>query len=220
MFSSILFADDTSLFHTAKNPDNIVKEINDEIPNITSWLNANKVSLNLEKTNVILFSPKNVPKLNSDLLLNHTKITEVNETEFLGVIIDNNLNWSAHIRYIKNKIDKSIGIITKARKVFDYETLLSLYNSLIYPYITYCIHVWGNAFPTHIKPIVLLQKKAVRIINGVPPRSSTEMLCNESDILKIDEVFKYSMGIFIFKFYHQKLPALFTKMLKNITDVH
>ena len=220
MFNSILFADDTSLFHTAKNPDNIVKEINDEIPNIIPWLNANKVSLNLEKTNFIFFSPKNVPKLNSDLLINHTKVTEVNETEFLGVIIDNNLNWSAHIRYIKIKIDKSIGIITKARKVFDYETLLSLYNSLIYPSITYCIHVWGNAFPTHIKPIVLLQKKAVRIINGVPPRSSTEMLCKQSDFLKIDEVFKYSMGIFIFKFYHQKLPALFTTMFKNITDVH
>ena len=82
MFNSILFADDTSLFHTAKNPNNIVKEINYEIPNIISWLNANKVSLNLEKTNFILFSPKNVPKLNSDLLINHTKITEVNETVY------------------------------------------------------------------------------------------------------------------------------------------
>ena len=220
MFNSILFADDTSLFHAGKNPDNIVKEINDEIPNIISWLHANKLSLNLEKTNFILFSPKNAPKLNTDLLINHTKITEVNQTKFLGVIIDNNLNWSAHIRYIQNKIAKGIGIITKARKVFDYETLLSLYNSLIYPYITYCIHAWGNAFPTHIKPIVLLQKKAVRIINGVPPRSPTEILFKESDILKIDEVFKYSMGIFMFKFYHHKLPALFTKMFKNITDVH
>ena len=169
MFNSILFADDTSLFHAGKNPVNIVKEINDEIPNIISWLNANKLSLNLEKTNFILFSPKNAPKLNTDLLINHTKITEVNQTNFLGVIIDNNLNWSAHIRYIQNKIAKGIGIITKARKVFDYETLLSLYNSLIYPYITYCIHAWGNAFPAHIKPIVLLQKKAVRIINGIPP---------------------------------------------------
>ena len=97
---------------------------------------------------------------------------------------------------------------------------MSFYNSLIYPYITYCIHAWGNAFPTHIKPIVLLQKKAVRIINGVPPRSPTEILFKESDILKIDEIFKYSMGIFMFKFYHHKLPALFTMMFKNITDVH
>ena len=98
MFNSILFADDTSLFHTGKNPDNIVKEINNEIRNIISWLNANNLSVSLEKTNLILFSPKNVPKLNIDLLINHTKITEVNQTKFLGVIIDNNLNWSAHIR--------------------------------------------------------------------------------------------------------------------------
>ena len=125
------------------------------------------------------------------------------------------------MRYIQNKTAKWIGIITKSRKVLDYETHLSLYNSLIYPYITYCIRAWGNAFPTHIyKPIVLLQKKAVGIINGVPPRSPTEILFKESDILKIDEVFKYSMGIFMFKFYRHKLPALFTKMFKNITDVH
>ena len=108
MFNSILFADDTSLFHAGKNPDNIVKEINDEIPNIISWLNANKLSLNLEKTNFILFSPKNAPKLNTDLLINNTKITEVNQTKFLGVIIDNNLNWSAHIRY-KIKLLKGLG---------------------------------------------------------------------------------------------------------------
>ena len=109
MFNSILFADDTSLIHAGKNPDNIVKEINDEIPNIISWLNANELSLNLEKTNFILFSPKNAPKLKADLLINHTKITEVNQTKFLGVIIDNNLNWSAHIRYIQNKIAKGLG---------------------------------------------------------------------------------------------------------------
>ena len=101
------------------------------------------------------------------------------------MIIDNNLNWSAPIRYIQNKIAKGIEIIIKTRKVFDYETLLSLYNSLIYPYITYCIYAWGNAFPTHIKPIVLSQKKAVRIITGVLPRSPIKILFKESDILKI-----------------------------------
>ena len=52
----------------------------------------------------------------------------------------------------------------------------------------------------HIKPIILLQKKSVQIVNGVPPRSPTEILLKESDILKIDEVFKYSIGIFMFKF--------------------
>ena len=63
MLNSILFADDTSLFHTGKTPDNIVKEINNEIPYIISWSNANKLSLNLRKTNFILFSPKNAPHL-------------------------------------------------------------------------------------------------------------------------------------------------------------
>ena len=72
------------------------------------------------------------------------KIEEVRHTKFLGVILDNKLNWHAHCEYICGKMSKGIGIIIKARKVFNEATLLSLYNSLILPYLSYCIHVWGK----------------------------------------------------------------------------
>ena len=101
------------------------------------------------------------------------------------VILDNKLNWHAHCEYICGKMSKGIGIIIKARKVFNETTLLSLYNSLILPYASYCIHVWGKAYDTHLKHILVLQNKAVRIIAGVPPRTSADNLYLELDILPV-----------------------------------
>ena len=89
LFMPILFADDTNLFCTGKNLGDIVNEINVEIEKIYSWVKANKLSLNVEKTNFMLFTPKCFPRNMDDLLINGNRISEVNETKFLGVIIDN-----------------------------------------------------------------------------------------------------------------------------------
>ena len=84
-----------------------------------------------------------------DILIDHCKINEVKETKFWGVVVNNNLKWPSHLEYISGKIAKCIGVIIKARKIFSAVTLLSLYNSLIMPYLSYCIHVWGKAYDTH-----------------------------------------------------------------------
>ena len=120
------FADDTNLFCISKNLGDIVYEIIVGIDNIYSWVKANKLSLNVEKTNFMFFTPKCFPRNMDHLLINGNRISEVNETKFLGVIFDNELNWSPHIMHISNKIAKGIGIIPRARKVFDNETLFSL----------------------------------------------------------------------------------------------
>ena len=87
-------------------------------------------------------------------MINQIKIQEVKETAFLDVIIDNNLKWSAHIMYISKKIAKGIGILLKFRKGFDNDTLLSLYHTFVYPYLHYCIHIWGKAYKTHLNDLV------------------------------------------------------------------
>ena len=156
-FLPIVFADDTNLFCTGKNLNDIVKEINVEIDKIYSWVKANKLSLNVDKTSFMLFTPKCFPRNMNDLLINGSRISEVNETIFLGVIIDNKLNWSPHIMYISKKMAKGIGIILKARKFFNNETLFSLYYTFVYPYLNYCIHVWGKTYDNHLRHLLVLQ---------------------------------------------------------------
>ena len=94
-----------------------------------------------------LIISKDSPKVSVDIkcfkwidrLIN---IEQVCKAKFLGIIIDEQLNWKEHILYISNKISKAIGVIVKARSLGK-RALLSLYYSMIYPYLTYCCQIWG-----------------------------------------------------------------------------
>ena len=84
----------------------------------------------------------------------------------IGVNLDEKLTWEAHILMIKYKIAKGLGILCKARKVFLIVTLKTLYYSIIYPHMTYCVEVWGNAAKTHLCSLFKMQKKIVRTITS------------------------------------------------------
>ena len=131
LFMLILFADDTNLFCNGPNLNDLIEEINEEFKLVYTSVKVNKLSLNIEKTNFMLFMPKTFPSVKVYVVVDNHPINEVHHTKFLGVIIDNKLKWKEHIDYISKKIAKGIGVIVKARKVFDKVILLSLYNSLI-----------------------------------------------------------------------------------------
>ena len=71
-----------------------------------AWVNANKLSLNIDKTNFMLFMPTYSSHCAVHIVINQTRIQEVKGTKFLVVIIDNKLKWSAHINYISKKLPK------------------------------------------------------------------------------------------------------------------
>ena len=127
------------------------------------------------------------------------------ETKFLSVIIDCKLNWSPHITYISKKLAKCVGIILKARKLFDQETLLTLYYISVYPYLNYCIHVWGKAYNVHIHDLIVLQNKAIRIVH----RTNADKLYFDQNILSLKRLYSYNTGIFMYKFSKNMLPELF-----------
>ena len=219
-FMPILFADDTNLFCTGTDLKESIRLVNEEISKIYDWVNANKLSLNIDKTNFMLFTPKNVSHCIDDIVINQIKIQEVKETKFLGVIIDNKLKWSAHIMYISKKIAKGIGILLKSRKVFDNDTLLSLYHTFVYPYLHYCIHVWDKAYNTHLNDLVVLQNKAMRMISGVPPRTNMDRFYVEMSILTVKRIYNYSIGVFMYKCVNKMTPDVFDNFFRNISDIH
>ena len=89
------------------------------------------------------------------LLLNGITLERLTFTKFLGVIIDDKLSFIRHITYIKSKISKDLGIFLKARKYLNRQYLLNLHYSFIYPYLTYCVEVWGNTPDTHLDPFII-----------------------------------------------------------------
>ena len=131
----------------------------------------------------------------------------VEHTKFLGVIIHQNLSWQANIKAISSKIAKSTGIIIKSRQFFLSNTLCTLYNSLILPYLQYCSIIWASTYSSRLQPLFRLQKKALRITTHSPPRAHTYPLFNKFKILNIFNIYKYQVSCFVFLHMQKLLPS-------------
>ena len=109
-----LFADDSDLFFCHKSLVCLEKIINTELAHVETWLNTNKLSLNISKSNFVIFHPPQ-KKANDPIKLyvNNTLLEEKNHVKYLGIMMDNNLNWKSHATYIAKKIKRSIGILSK-----------------------------------------------------------------------------------------------------------
>ena len=118
--------------------------------------------------------------------------------KLLGVTIDNRLKFSDHINNICSKVSKSIGVMYKLKHVVRASTLKSLYYALIFPYLNYCVVIWGAAYDNHLEPLFLLQKKAIRIINKAPYLAHTNPLFLSNKILKLKDLFKYNLCLHIY----------------------
>ena len=108
------FADDTSILFSDKSLNTIEQTINYELNNVSQWLLANKLSLNVAKSNFLMIKHhKNNRIIN--LKINDEKLKQETYSKYLGVLIDEKLNWKQHINQFNTKICKSIGILYKPR---------------------------------------------------------------------------------------------------------
>ena len=213
------FADDTTLGYSCKKFLNLQNILEQEVHKVTKWLAANKLLLNVAKTHSMLFTFKhNVPNLKINI--NNTEIEEKCTTSFLGVQIDNKLNWKAHISHICKKISKSIAILRMARSVFPLNILKMIYMSLIYSHINYCILIWGSAEKGIIEPLFKLQKKAIRIITNSRFLDHTAPLFKSLALLTVYKVYDLNCTLFIYKCLNcDYFPELKNRIKKN-SDYH
>ena len=134
-----LFADDTSLFYSHKNLDTLETVLNIELSKVLTWLQANKLTLNVDKSNFILFRPPQKQLKNITLKINNSKIEEKTSTKYLGVIFDKNLSWNQQITYTNSKLQKSIGIISKIRYYLPKLLIRSIYFAFFQPHLNYVV---------------------------------------------------------------------------------
>ena len=140
----------------------------------------------------MIFRPKQKkPLASSPMKIDNTVSEEVEHIKFLGVnidhilhIVDQHLAWKTHINFVCTKISKTIGMLYKAWFYVTRKSLLSLYLSLVYPYLTYHNVAWSSTYPTNINRIYLLQKRIVRTICAADHRAPGKPLIQNLAFLK------------------------------------
>ena len=220
------FADDTSLFLSHSNINSLYQIANIEINNLFNWFCANRLSLNAKKTKYIITrSPHNKCDFSDqNLYINNVALTRVGNncdeesTKFLGVYIDEFLTWKHHVKHVNNKISRSLFMIKKVKNILPQNCLLTLYFSMVHPYITYGLPIWGNATQSVLKKTSLLQKRAIRYIHNSHYNSHTEPLFKISNIMKINDQFDYESLMFMYDFDNGKLPRSFDNVFRYNRD--
>ena len=202
----IIFVDDTNAFCSGDNVIEVAKIVSNELNKLKVWFDINKLSLNVSKTNYMLFSNSKLPQKLDISIKNHC-IDKVDVTMFLGVLIDEKLNWKQHINVVRSKLSKTISVIARSKKILNKDSMHTLYCSMFLPYINYCTEVWGNTYVSNIKPICLLQKKIVRIINNAGFNDHTNEMFLKSKIIKFHDLVQFKTATIMYKAKNKLLPT-------------
>ena len=113
--SFVLFADDTTVYVRHDSIDGAIQIHNSELAKVAEWFDSNKLTLNVNKTQMLMMSRKKTLNPQVDVILRNEAIQSVTKAKFLGVIVDQHLNWKDHISMVSHKISKSCGITSRIR---------------------------------------------------------------------------------------------------------
>ena len=202
--------------------------MNNELVKLHEWLCLNRLSLNISKTNFIIFHSLRKP-VNSvvTLLINKQAIEEVEYVKYLGVLLDAKLTFNYHINILSKKISRAVGVLYKLRPFVTPRILTSVYYAIAYPFLLYGITIWGNANNTLIRPLHILQKKIVRMITNndtfpdVPgPLAHSPPLFQQLKIVTIYDIFKIQVAKFVFESINDLGPAQSVIKYNLASDIH
>lgn len=230
-----LFADDTTGLARDKNLAILVDFVNKELQKLGTWLRANKLAINTAKTKIMIFhNKKSIPEVqfyfnNNDIGFNDPslihKLEIVNNKsdqpaiKMLGVYLDENLSFQFHINHIKSKISSSLFALNNAKKFLSSSSLKLLYYSIIHPHLLYCLPIYSLASKCLLNPLIIQQKKAIRIISKSKYNSHTQPLFYKHNILPFDLLIEQQAYNFMHSFHYQTLPDSFENYFKRNSEL-
>lgn len=166
----ILFADDTSVLVSGNTRHELEMRVRSVEKEIFTWFSCNKLKINNDKTQKIMFSP------NPSIYMGAT-------VKLLGVLLDDSLRWSEHVGQLCNKLSSQIFALRRLSRLVDRDVLLVAYHALFHSHIKYCTNLWGHS--TFAKQVFKQQKRAVRAMCHKGPRYSCRGLFAELKILTV-----------------------------------
>ena len=192
------FANETNTLYCSKSLKKINKYINHDLFQTVQWLTANRISLNVNKTELIIFRSKNksITK-HQNFRISGQKINPVNKAKYLGIYLDEHLTWNFQLIQIKTKLSRSCGLLAKLRYHVKTKLLRTVYFAIFDSVLRYAVQVWGQHRNQTIKEIEKLQEKAIRMMSVKGRNNPTNPLFKKLETMKLKDILLYNNCIFV-----------------------
>ena len=200
--SCLLFADDTSLYYSHTNIRYLKWCITQDLNRIMDWFKANKLTLNINKTECIYFSNK--PTSNFEIDIGETRIKSTDSAKILGIWLDTKLSWKKHTNTLLMKIKQNTNLIQISNKFLNKYCKKNIYYAHIYSHITYGLSLWGNMVDTAIK--TKIQKVMNKCFNLITHQNPTPENFNKEGLLILNQLITLENQKLGYKLYNNMLP--------------
>ena len=214
------FADDTNLLNISNSARSIQKKINKDLKTLYNWLLANKISLNCEKTELILFHKPGETIPNLKIKMNGHRLFPSKNIRYLGAYLDETLNGKFHCEILSKKLTRANGMLYKARHFINNTDLKSLYYAIFSSHLTYGLQVWGQNQNIHNKKIFKLQNRAVRTISFSGSRDDCNPLYANFSILKLEDQRILQNCLLVHDSLNKLAPASLQTYFKRTSETH
>ena len=216
-----LFADDTCIIAMSSSILELEQHLNLELNNIASWISANKLTLNPAKFFALIVSPKS--KNNSitmNLSYQQCKIEVVDCVKYLGIHLDNKLQFKQHIEMLETKLSRLLGVLYKTKSFLPNHILKKLYYAFIHSHWTFGLLVWSATSKSNLSKLQRIQNKAIRLLAGAAWRDHASPLCAQLNILSLDKLVLLVLASFMHKYHLQKLPKIFDNIFTLVSSIY
>jgi hypothetical protein len=191
----VIYADDTSVLVTAKNLKDLQIKVISTLYHISDWFSSNGLILNIGMTNVTKFYSNHFQNNLQQSAFKISTIKEVTNIKFLGLKLDNNINWKHHVAKILPKLSRACYSVRSMYPFSSINTLKMIYFAYFHSIINYGIIFWGNS--TESKKGFLAQKEIIRIMTGSRPKTLFKPLFQSLEIVTLHSQYILSLMKFL-----------------------
>ena len=208
---SIQFADDSTLLNSHRNMRYLTFCTEHDLTVIQDWFNANKLTLNVDKTVCMVFSPKQSEKARLSIKLSETELPVVPCSKFLGLWIDNKLSWTEHIRGLTTRLYSRLGLLKRSKNLLTVHARRILYFAQVHSILTYGMLIWVNMISQ--TQLNKLQKIQDTCVSQIDSRKALTTVYKEQQILTIDKLVKLENSKVWYKYYHGLNPTRLQELM-------
>ena len=199
MVKTLLYADDTTCLIPCPRDVNVQPIVDGFCVLLFNWFNVNCLTLNLKKCNFIFFTASHANTTSVPAVrINNYDIIRVLSTKFLGCIVDQHLNWHDHILYVMKCLSKGFAMLRCVRTSFPTFVKKLIYYAYIYPFLVYCIPVWGHGHVTYLNRLHVLHKKILRSVFNLHYNAHVACFARQHSLLFVQDIYKVRLAKLMF----------------------